>query len=108
MAAAVASRYARALADVVLAPASPTTAERIRADLRSFEQALASSPELSNALASPAVKRPRKRAVILRLSKSLELSAISQNFLRVLVDHRRTAELSGVISAFEKIVDERQ
>ena len=35
-------------------------ADRVREDLRSFEQALADSPELNNALASPAVKRPRE------------------------------------------------
>ena len=107
MPAAVASRYARALVDVVLAPASGAKPDRVRQDLRSFEQALASSPELGNALASPAVKRPKKRAVIARLAETLELSGVAKNFLLVLVDHRRTAELSGIIAAFERMVDER-
>jgi F-type H+-transporting ATPase subunit delta len=75
--------------------------------LRSFEKALAGSPELQVALASPGISRPRKRAVIDRLVKSLELSGMVRNFLRVLVDHRRTADLSGIIEAFDKIVDER-
>src|SRR5437867_3756403 len=107
MPAAVASRYARALVDVVLAPGSKVEPVRMREDLRSFEQALAGSAELAKALASPAVTRPRKRAVIERLVRSLELSGVARNFLLVLVDHRRTADLSGIGDAFEKMLDER-
>ena len=92
---------------MVLAPNSRVEADRVRQDLRSFEEALAGSPELDTALASPAVKRPRKRAVITRLAQSLEMSTVARNFLLVLVDHRRMAELSGAIAAFEKMVDER-
>jgi len=42
-----------------------------------------------------------------RLLKALEISGVARNFLLVLIDHRRLAELPGVISAFEKMVDER-
>jgi F-type H+-transporting ATPase subunit delta len=45
--------------------------------------------------------------VIARLGQSLGISGVARNFLYVLIDHRRTAELSGVLAAFEKIVDER-
>src|SRR5579859_1632882 len=107
MPAAVASRYARALVDVALAPTAAIGPDRVREDLRSFEQALAASPELSIVLASPGISRPRKRAVVGRLVQSLGLSSISRNFLFVLVDHRRTAHLSGIVDAFEKMVDER-
>ena len=108
MPAAVASRYARALVDVVLAPTSKTQPDRVRQDLHAFEQALTGSPELSTALLSPAVKRARKRAVIERLVKALDLSTTARNFLLVLIDHRRTGELASIIPAFEKLVDERQ
>ena len=107
MPAAVASRYARALVDVVLAPGSRVEPDRILQDLRSFEQTLAGSPELANALESPAVKRPKKRAIIARLGKSLGLSDIGQNFLLVLAHHRRITDLSDAIRAFERMVDER-
>jgi len=107
MPAAVASRYARALVDVVLAPSSAVDPDRVREELRSFEQALAGSAELSVALASPSITRPRKRAVVARLAQSLALSGVARNFLFVLVDHRRTGDLSGIIAAFEKMVDER-
>src|SRR5262245_35089660 len=107
MPAAVASRYARALADVVLGPNSSQDPDRTLEDLRSFQRALAASTELSIALASPAIARPRKRAVIARLAQSLGISGAAKNFLLVLIDHRRSADLSGVIAAFEKIVNER-
>ena len=107
MPAAVASRYARALVDVVLSPTSRVEPSRILSDLRGFEQLLASSPELASALESPAVKRPRKRAVIDRFAKQLDLSPIARNFLLVLADHRRLGDLGGAVTAFEKIVDER-
>src|SRR5450755_2811537 len=108
MPAAVASRYARALVDVVLAPSAAAEPDRVRQDLRGFEQALAASDELSLALESPSISRSRKRAVIGRLAESLSISKVATNFLLVLIDHRRTTELSGIIDAFEKLVDERR
>src|SRR6202030_733829 len=106
MPAAVASRYARALVDVARPPDAPVGPDRVREDLRGFEQALAASPELSIVLESPGISRPRKRAVIGRLVESLALSKVSRNFLFVLVDHRRTSNLSAILDAFEKLVDE--
>src|SRR5215471_15203795 len=99
MPAAVASRYARALVDVVLAPNATIGPDRVRDDLRSFEKALATSPELSIVLSSPGVSRTRKRAVVGRLAQSLDLSARAKNFLLVLVDHRRTGHLSAILDA---------
>ena len=60
------------------------------------------------ALATPSFSRPRKRAVVTRLAQSLGLSSVARNFLLVLVDHRRTGELSGILEAFQKLVDERR
>src|SRR5215469_1764256 len=96
MPAAVATRYARALVDVVLAPNTAIGPDRVRDDLRSFEQALAASPELSIILNSPGISRPKKRAVVNRLVQSLGLSTPARNFLFVLVDHRRIAHLSAI------------
>jgi F-type H+-transporting ATPase subunit delta len=94
--------------DVVLAPSAAAEPDRVRRDLRAFEQALADSAELSVALESPSISRPRKRAVVARLAQSLLLSSVAKNFLLVLIDHRRTAELSGILDAFEKLLDERR
>jgi F-type H+-transporting ATPase subunit delta len=104
---AVAARYANALADVVTAGASATNAQAALAELRAFEGALLGSPELQNALTTPAVAPARKRAVVGRIADALQLSRIARNFLFVLVDHRRIASLSEIIQSFEIVIDER-
>lgn len=104
---AVATRYANALADVVAAPGSGLRVEDAVAELRSFEAALRSSAELHNALTTPSVSTGRKRAVVNRIGDVLKLSRITRNFLFVLVDHRRIAELTGILHSFEIIADER-
>jgi F-type H+-transporting ATPase subunit delta len=103
----VAARYANALADVITAPESGTTADRTISELRSFEFALRYSAELQNALVTPAVPPSRKKAVIGRVAEILKLSRITRNFLFVLVDRRRIPALSGIIHNLEEVLDQR-
>jgi F-type H+-transporting ATPase subunit delta len=91
-----------------MAPSAAADPDRVREDLRGFEQALAASAELSLALESPSISRPRKRAVISRLARSLTLSNVATNFLFVLIDHRRTPDLSSILDTFDKLLDERR
>src|SRR5262245_29319674 len=107
MAAAVASRYARALVEVVLAPGSAVEPERVAEELRGFEETLNSSPQLRNVLSSPAVPPARKRAIVDKLAKSLSTSRPVRNFLLVLIDHRRAGQLAEIIRAFELLMDDR-
>jgi len=104
---AVATRYANALADVVAATGSPLAPQAAISELRAFESALRSSPELNNALITPAVPGSRKKAVIGRIADLLKLSRISRNLLFVLIDHRRIASLSDILQTFETVLDER-
>jgi F-type H+-transporting ATPase subunit delta len=104
---AVAARYANALADVVTDGSSALPPREALAELRSFQSALAESPELLNALITPAVPMARKRAVVTRIADVLKLSRISRNFLLVLIDHRRIAGIAGIADAFEVVLDER-
>ncbi|PWU09767.1 MAG: ATP synthase F1 subunit delta [Terriglobia bacterium] len=104
---AIGKRYAQALADVVTAPSSGVRAENIASELSGFDAVLQSSPELFNALISPAVPSSRKKAALARLAEVLVLSRISRNFLFVLIDHRRMPELSQILQAFELVMDER-
>src|ERR1039457_450577 len=89
----VATRYAKALADVTAtaASASPPAAPR----------------EWKTRPPPPAVPTSRKRAVVGRIADVLKLSPIARNFLFVLVDHRRIALLGAILHSFELIVDER-
>src|SRR5579872_5711148 len=102
---AVATRYANALADVVTA-GGPALAV-VLPELRSFEAALQASPELQNALITPAVPATRKKAVVGRVADVLQLSKISRNFLFVLIDKRRITSLAAILHSFELILDER-
>jgi len=104
---AVATRYANALADVVTTGTAGTAAEAALTELRAFESVLASSPELHNALTSPAVPPSRKRAVVGRIADMLKISRITRNFLFVLIDHRRIASLDEIVHSFETVADER-
>jgi F-type H+-transporting ATPase subunit delta len=104
---AVAARYAHALADVVTAPASSITPPQAVSELKTFEAALAESPELREALATPAVPTSRKKAVVGRIAEKLGISRIPRNFLFVLVDHRRAGLLAEVIQTLELTLDER-
>jgi F-type H+-transporting ATPase subunit delta len=104
---AVAARYANALAEVVTGPKSKTSPQQVLADLRAFEVAMDGSPELREALTTPAIPVSRKRAVIGRIADLLGMSPITRNFLFVLVDHRRIPWFSPIVQTFEEVMDRR-
>jgi F-type H+-transporting ATPase subunit delta len=103
----VVSRYANALADVVMAPHSEVPPAYAAAQLRAFDAAARDVPQLEIVLASPAVSMARKRAVIRTIASALGLSRISLNFLLVLSDHRRWDALHQVIEALDAVLDSR-
>ena len=107
MTSAVASRYARAFADVVMSPGSQFEPSEAVAELRMMEEVLAQSSDLRHALSSPAVRVSQKRAVILRFAEELKLKLLTRNFLFVLIDHKRIGLLSQVREAFETEIDQR-
>jgi F-type H+-transporting ATPase subunit delta len=104
---AVVNRYAKALVDVVVGPTSPMEPATAIGQLRSFEEAVKSAPDLDMILASPAVSTARKRLVIRRIADALGLERIIKNFLLVLSDHQRVHALTEMIQAFNVLVDER-
>lgn len=103
----VVNRYANALADVVLAPASAVSAADAVAQLRSFDAAARSVPQLQAILASPAVSKARKRVVIRTIAAKLGLQQILVNFLLVLSDRRRAGALHETVDALERVLDDR-
>ncbi len=107
MALAVANRYARALADVVLEADSPLQPEQAVEQLRALESVVNESAELRTILLSPAVPPPRKRAVVARLAGLAGVSGVMRNFLFVMIDHRRINIFREIRQAFEDLLDER-
>ncbi len=104
---AVVNRYANALADVVLSPASGMQPAEVIAQLRAFNATVEESSDLRSVLASPAIPVARKRAVIKDIAEKLGLASVVRNFVLVLGDHHRAAALSQMVDAFEVIFDER-
>ncbi len=104
---ALAFRYARALADLVLEPGSAAEAQGVAAEMESFDRTLKAWTDLRLVLESPTVPAARKRAVVGRLAESLPLSDLVRRFLFVLIDHRRVALLGDVREAFQAVMDER-
>jgi F-type H+-transporting ATPase subunit delta len=98
-------QYANALADIVLEQGA---AEPVRKQLADFEAAYAESEELRNFLATPAVTRQQKHAVIEKLVARLGASRIVRNFLLIAMDHQRSHLLPEIVQTFELVLRERQ
>jgi len=107
MSIAVASRYARALVDILMGSSPVLTPDLALAQLRVFQSMQQDSVELRNVLNSPAVGAAKKKAVIERLAPMVSLSGLIKNFLFVLIDHRRIAMLPEVVTSIESQLDER-
>ena len=103
----VATRYAKALVDVVAAPGSGIDPAAALAQLRAIEEVIAASAEFRTALLSPAVSPARKRAAVSRLLAPLDLRPEVRNFLFVVIDHRRVDQFSAIVEAVETLLDER-
>lgn len=101
-----ATRYAKALVEVVTEPGATLDPQRALTELRSVEALIASSNDLRIALLSPAVSPSRKRHVIGRLAEPLGLSKQIKNFIYVIIDHRRVADITSIGEAFETLLDE--
>jgi F-type H+-transporting ATPase subunit delta len=99
--------YAAALANSVFATNSGLSPEDAIAQLRTAESVFSGSRQLEHALLSPAVSRPRKKAVVEKLAGDLGFNRLIRNFLLVVVTHRRTHELPAMRRSFEEVVDER-
>jgi F-type H+-transporting ATPase subunit delta len=103
MPAALAFRYARALADL----AGSARVDEVAAELDRFAQVLKESADLHTAMESPAVSPARKRAVVARMAEVLPLSDLTRRFLFVVIGHRRAALVSDIREAYEQVMDER-
>lgn len=107
MSLAVASRYSRALAEVVFAPKSTTKPEQVVAELDAVLEAMSASPDLVRILRSPAVSLNSKRSLLEKLSARLGGSPVTTNLLKVVSDHGRIGILKEIRRTFQAVVDER-
>jgi F-type H+-transporting ATPase subunit delta len=94
---AIAGRYASALLDVAWAHGD---AEAVKTNLAAFAAVVGDSTDLQNFLANPAVPKESKRIVLKELLKRLGTTPTMQNFLNVVVDHRRGGLLPEISEAY--------
>jgi len=104
MATAIASRYARALADVV---GRTGKYRETREELRAFAAVYRDSGELREVLRTPAVSVADKTRVLEAILARLGTSRTGSNFFRVLLANYRLGLLDDITEAFEKIAIER-
>jgi F-type H+-transporting ATPase subunit delta len=104
--AAINSRYARALADVVVE--KKLDADKLVGELHALAQALALSAELRAVLETPAVPASQKLKVLDAIVAKVEASPVARNFLAVLVQNRRIPALDEIARRFEVEMNERR
>src|SRR5919109_5186242 len=94
---AAATRYARALFDVV---ATDGDLRAVESELAGFTELVQKHDGLWRVLANPAVPAPRKRAVVEQLLKRIALKPPVSKLLLVLADHDRLVLLPDLVEAF--------
>jgi F-type H+-transporting ATPase subunit delta len=97
--AAIASRYARALVEVVLEQRiGPDIA---RQQLNAIVNAVHESDQLRRVWESPAISAEQKRAVLDAIVQQIGAARPIRNFVAILIDHRRIAMLDDVAKQFD-------
>jgi len=96
----VANRYARALADVI-GPGGDY--RKVLAELEDFAATFRQSTELRELCDTPAVEMPQKLTVLKAIGGRMGASAITVNFLQVLMSRYRLPMLDEVIQGFRNV-----
>jgi len=100
----VARRYATALADVVVARGE---AQDVQRELAAWEEMMQSSEQLLEVFRNPTIPYDQKRKVLKALIARTQIRQTTANFLQVLLQNQRLADLSEVNLRFAQILDER-
>ena len=101
--AAVSSRYARALVEVVLE--QKVNADEARQQLNSIAEAVRESVDLRRVWESPAVPAEQKRAVLDGIVGQMNAFKAIRNFMAVIIDHRRIPMLDEIVRQFAVELD---
>lgn len=100
----IARRYGTALADVVLKTGETET---VKAELKTWEEMMASSADLLSAFSNPVIAHLDKEKVLESLISRANPSRTTANFLRVLLKNNRLTELAEINDKFAAILEER-
>ena len=103
--AAITRRYARALADTIFD--RKIDAQKAAAQLRGLVTLVEESRPLREVWESPAVSSEQKLAVLDAIAKKLGAEPVVRNFMAVVIDHRRVAQLQEIAGQFEAELNQR-
>ena len=101
---AVARRYAAALADVVTARGE---AREVREELSAWEALMRTNAQLLEVLRNPTIPYDQKRRVVRTLIERTRVRPTTANFLQVLLQNQRLADLSEINKIFAQELDRR-
>lgn len=103
--AAVAGRYARAFAEVV--GDQKLDPEKTVQELNAVAALVDGSTELRNVFQNPSVDHKQKIGLLDAIIKKMSGSKMLRNFVAVLVDQRRIAQIGEIAEQFRQELDER-
>jgi F-type H+-transporting ATPase subunit delta len=98
-------RYAHAFASV--AASNHLDANAAQQQLRDFSETLAGSRELREVLMNPSIVNEQKLKVLDAIAGRMGMIAQVRNFLAVIMDHQRLAELDEILTEYHEIADEQ-
>ncbi|MBC7987769.1 MAG: F0F1 ATP synthase subunit delta [Sphingomonadaceae bacterium] len=93
-------RYAVALFELAR---EGNTIDTVESSLARVRAALDQSPDFAELTTSPLVEREQAKAAVAAVAQALDLDQTTANFLGVLADNRRLAQLGPAIRAFTTI-----
>ena len=100
----LANRYAKALVQL---GAEEGQLDRFREELAGLNQLFSADTGLRSLFADPAITAGQKREIMQALIAKSACAELVGNFLMLLVDKNRVAFLSQIISAYDRLADER-
>src|SRR5262245_27623118 len=98
-----ASRYARALIDVLY----PQKADRGLQDLRNFSEFLDAEPVARQVFQNPTIAAERRKRLLKEVGDSLAFDSTTRNFLALLIDRNRMDLIEEIVDAYQKFLDEK-
>lgn len=101
---ALASRYARALAQTLTTDAE---FEATATELDGLSEIIERTPQLRTALENPAVISSSREAILNELRRSAALSQKNSRFLDLMAEHGRLGILPDAVAVFRQLRDER-
>jgi len=102
--ASISRRYARALFSLALEEGKH---ERTGEELDAVAQAIRASNEARTVVENPGYTPGQRHALVDVLARSLSLSLLLTNFLHLLVDRHRLAEVPAIARSYAEMVDEK-